>query len=250
MNIRDQLTRIASLQDAELRLGRIEAELATLPGERTARQERIATAKANIETVEAERDECLKRHRAYEGELQDAEGKIEKFRETEMLVRTNTQLWAVQAEIEQAQKAAGSIETKILEEMERADQLESEISQRVTDLGEVEQATRSEIQEIDRRQAELEVDRDSRLGEIEELRGTVDAALRARYERVKTRRHGVAIGEAAEGTCLACNVRLRPQLWLEVLNMEAPVQCDNCQRILFVRDALQLPSSIKVTVDD
>ena len=78
----------------------------------------------------------------------------------------------------------------------------------------------------------------------------VAAELRARYERVKARRHGVAIGEAVEGTCQACNFRLRPQLWLEVLNMETPVQCDNCQRILFARDALELPSTIKVSADD
>ncbi len=241
---------MASLQDAELRLGQIEAELATLPAERSARQQRIAEAKAIIEAAEAERDESLKRHRALEGELQDVEAKVDKFRETEMLVKTNTQLWAVQAEISQAQKAGGRIETKILEEMERADQMESDIGQRVTDLDEAERVTRSEIEDIDKRQAELEVDRDGLLKDVEELRSTLDAALHALYERVKARRHGVAIGEASEGTCMACNVRLRPQLWLEVLNMEAPVQCDNCQRILFARDALELPSSIKVTIDD
>lgn len=250
MSIRDQLTRLASLQNAELQLRRIEAELASLPDERSERQLRITEAKASIEAAEGERDESLKRHRGLEGELQDIEGKIDKYRETEMLVKTNTQLWAVQEEIGQAQTAGGRVETKILEEMEAVDQLESEIARRVSDLGEAERVTRSEIEEIDKRQAELEVERDRLATDIQELRITVDVELQARYERVKARRDGVALGEAAEGTCQACNVRLRPQLWLEVLNMEAPVQCDNCQRILFAREALDLPSSIKVTVDD
>ncbi len=241
---------MASLQDAELRLGRIEAELATLPAERTERQQRIIDAKASIAATEAEREESLKTHRLREGELQDVEGKIDKYREQEMLVRTNTQLWAVQAEINQALKASGRIETKILEEMERADQLESEIGRRTEELGEAERITRDEIEQIDQRQAELEIDRTRLTSEVDDLRSTVDTELRARYERVKARRHGVAIGEAVEGTCQACNFRLRPQLWLEVLNMETPVQCDNCQRILFARDALELPSTIKVSADD
>ena len=238
------------MQDAELRLGQIEEELASLPGQRSERQLRVTEAKASIAAAEAEREESLKTHRLREGELQDVEGRIDKYREQEMLVRTNTQLWAIQAEINQAQKAAGKAETKILEEMERADQLESEIQRRGADLEEIERLTRSEIEGIDQRQAELEIDRAKLTTDVHDLRITVDADLRARYERIKGRRGGVAIGEAVDGTCQACNVRLRPQLWLEVLNMETPVQCDNCQRILFARDALELPSSIKVAIDD
>lgn len=250
MSVRDQLTQLTRLQDAELRVGQIEKELASLPGQRSERQLRITEAKASIAAAEAEREESLRTHRLREGELQDVEGKIDKCREREMLVRTNTQLWAVQAEINQAQKAASRVETKILEEMERADQLESEIQRRGADLQETERATQLELEGIDQRQADLEIDRARLTIEADELRITVDADLQARYERVKARRGGVAIGEVADGTCQACNVRLRPQLWLEVLNMEAPVQCDSCQRILFARDALALPSSIKVAIDD
>jgi hypothetical protein len=225
-------------------------ELATLPGERRQRQLRITEAKASTAAAEADRAESLECHRGLEGELQAIEAKIDKYRETEMQVRTNTQLWAVQEEISQAQKAGGGIETKILEEMENVDQLDSEIARREVELVEVERVTRLEIEEIDKRQVELELEGSRVSTDVEELRITVDVDLQARYDRVKTRRDGVALGEAAAGTCLACNVRLRPQLWLEVLNMEAPVQCDNCQRILFAREALDLPSSINVTIDD
>ena len=250
MNIRDQLARIASLQDAELRLGRIEAELASLPGERREQQLCIKEARLSVEEAVAEREESLKAHRLCEGELQDVESKIDKFREQEMLVRTNTQLWAVQAEINQAQNAATTIETKILEEMERADHLELEIGHRKADLELAERVTGEEIAKIDQRQDELEVDSTKLAGDVNDLKITVDVDLQTRYEQVKTRRGGVAIGEAVNETCQACNVRMRPQLWLEGLNMETLAQCDNCQRILFARDALELPSSIKVTPDD
>ena len=66
------------------------------------------------------------------------------------------------------------------------------------------------------------------------------------YDRIAAVRGGIAIAEGVEGRCTACNVRLRPQIWVQVRNAGQVQQCDACKRIVFARAALSLPSSVSV----
>lgn len=248
MSIRFQLDLLARLQAAQLEARRIEALLADLPARREAKQRRIEAAKRGVADAEAARESSQKTHRHLEIELQDAEGKVDKYREQEMLVRTNEQLWALQAEIKQAQEVISGIEESIIEELERADTLDVAISESRAALTEAETITRGEIEEIDRQEAEQREVLAATLAEVEQLRSEVEDDMARLYERVAAVRGGVAVAEAIDGVCQACNFRLRPQLWLEVQNMGAPVQCGNCQRIMFSRAALDLPSSVQVVV--
>lgn len=249
MSIREQLKQLTVLQAAELELRRMEAELAAIPGQREAEQRRIKVAGERLAAAEAEREDCLKNRRQHESELKDVEVKLDKYRDQELLVKTNEQLWAIQAEMRQAQEHIDSIEEKILEEMENADALSAAIDLRGDELKVAEREVTSSLRELDASQKRLENERDDEKRHIESAAAEVGDDLRKLYERVKRARGGVAIGEALDGMCMACNVRLRPQLYLEVLNMQAPVRCDNCKRILFSREALELPSSVHVTAD-
>ena len=53
------------------------------------------------------------------------------------------------------------------------------------------------------------------------------------YERVRKARRGVALAEAREGCCTACNVRLRPQVYNEVRTNQSVVTCESCSRIVY-----------------
>jgi predicted nucleic acid-binding Zn-ribbon protein len=53
------------------------------------------------------------------------------------------------------------------------------------------------------------------------------------FETVARRRHGVAVGEARDGICTICHVRLRPQVFNTVRRNDEIVQCDSCNRILY-----------------
>jgi predicted nucleic acid-binding Zn-ribbon protein len=53
------------------------------------------------------------------------------------------------------------------------------------------------------------------------------------YERVRKARRGVALAEARDGACTACNVLLRPQVYNEVRTNESIVTCETCSRILY-----------------
>ena len=49
----------------------------------------------------------------------------------------------------------------------------------------------------------------------------------------RNRRNGVAVAEARDGICTICHVRLRPQVFNNVLRNDQIIQCDSCNRILY-----------------
>jgi NMD protein affecting ribosome stability and mRNA decay len=61
---------------------------------------------------------------------------------------------------------------------------------------------------------------------------------------VKKVRKGVAVAEVIDEICQACHVKLRPQLYVETLNLAEIHVCENCNRIMFVRETLNIPAAV------
>lgn len=249
MNIRDSLARLVGLQAAEIELRRLEATLATLPAERQALRSQVEAARITVTVAEAAREDGLKQRRRLEGELKDAEAKLDKYREHEMQVKTNEQLWALQGEMRTAAAKISAIETGILEEMERVDVLQRQIDQAKTELANDQRRVAEALAEIDADDARMRAQAAADRQQIAELRLLISDGLDV-YDRIKSARAGIGISEVTEaGNCSACQVRLRPQITVEANKMEGLVQCDNCKRLLVSRSALELPASVQVTAD-
>lgn len=246
MSIRDDLTRLVELQSAENARRRLESDLADLPAERERLRKANEVAVAKVARVEQEREESLKERRQLEGELQGAEAQVDKYREQEMMVKRNEELWAIQKEIKAVQEKIDRLESGILEQMEAADQGAEEIEDAKRDAERVAAEVKEEIGRVDGRERELNADLERIRGEIEELRAATGDDALDRFDRIAKMREGVAMAEMAGGGCSQCQVRQRPQLALEVVKMSDLKQCENCKRILFDRDALELPSDMSV----
>ncbi|MBI2980906.1 MAG: hypothetical protein HYY44_01135, partial [Deltaproteobacteria bacterium] len=82
---------------------------------------------------------------------------------------------------------------------------------------------------------ELQVSQETR--DFEEKRKTIlgglEPALKGRYERVRTSRQ-TAVTTVLQGTCQACNMRIAPQLLIEVQKFTTIHSCPSCHRILYV----------------
>jgi predicted nucleic acid-binding Zn-ribbon protein len=99
-------------------------------------------------------------------------------------------------------------------------------------------ASEQKAVEADRREMVTELAAlQSSLGRItaeraEVVRGLNPHAL-AVFELVLRRRNGVGVAQARDGICMVCHVRLRPQVFNNVLRNDQIIQCDSCQRILY-----------------
>lgn len=67
----------------------------------------------------------------------------------------------------------------------------------------------------------------------------IQPQLLARYRFIRSKRAGVAVVSASNGTCTGCHMRLQPQSYIQLQRQNSIESCQNCQRILYF-DPLEL----------
>ena len=216
----------SSMHDAERRLADEPARLQALDARLDAARQAVADAKERVAANQAAR-------RDIEKDVALHQGRLSKFRDQAMAVKTNQEYHAVQHEIAFAQNEIKVHEDRILERMMEADEL-------TTALKGAESALVSAQTEVDAEKRAIAVEHDELRERVERLKGERAALVGGLapdvlsvFDLVAKRRHGIAMAEARDGICTICHVRLRPQVFNTVRRNEAIIQCDSCQRILY-----------------
>jgi predicted nucleic acid-binding Zn-ribbon protein len=220
-------------QEIEVRrkaLADLPIALAALDARVAAKQEGLTTAKQKLTDNQAAR-------RNLDKDLAVIQGRLTKFKDQLMEVKTNKEYTAVQHEISMAQDSVRGFEDQILELLVQADELDAGVKA-------ADGALSKEKGEVAKERAAREQATSAMGGEIETLlqqRGGVVSEMSreilALFEHVSRKHRGSVVAEARDGHCTACHVRLRPQVFNEVRRGDRPIQCDSCQRILFVMPA-------------
>jgi predicted nucleic acid-binding Zn-ribbon protein len=215
----------SAAQDASRRLAdEPERESLSTRGWRRARA--LASATQRV----AENQEA---RRAIEKDVAVHQGRLSKFREQAMAVKTNQEYAAVQKEINYAQSEIKALEEKVLERMLEADELTATFKRADAELAAEQKAVEADRRAMASESAELKATRDRLAAERAAVVDAMDKGLLARFENVARRRNGVAVAEARDGICTICHVRLRPQVFNSVRRNDSIIQCDSCNRILY-----------------
>ena len=235
------------LQEADKEIARLQQEIAELPKRVAAIEQKLAGTKAQLEKAQnaAKADEGARRK--HESTISDLRGKISKYRDQSLDVKTNEQYKALLHEIQFAEKEIVATEDKILELMLNADTREKEVKAAQAEL-------KAETAEIEKEKADARqrTAEDEKLlaewrGKRYQMRAGVDADLLRHYERVSKFR-GTGISEVLEQKCTACQVMLRPQTYNEVRTGDHTVVCESCQRILYFNPAHEIKAVEKSEV--
>jgi predicted nucleic acid-binding Zn-ribbon protein len=191
-----------------------------------AARERVAGAKARLADSQAAR-------RVIEKDVAVQQGRLSKYRDQLMSVKTNVEYQAMQKEIEFAQTEVKALEDRELERMLEADEYAATLKQAEAALRSEEQAVEADRQEL----ATTLAEQNAQVAQLTRERTTLVASLGpqvlATFELVSSRRNGVAVAEARDGICTICHVRLRPQVFNNVRRNDQIIQCDSCLRILY-----------------
>jgi uncharacterized protein len=192
--------------------------------------ERVATAKERVAENQSAR-------RAIEKDVAMHQGRLSKFRDTAMAVKTNVEFAAVQKEIAFAQGEIKSLEDKVLERMLEADELTTALKKAEADLAAEQKAADAGRRAMTTEHAELQASVDRIAAERAQLVGALDKSVFAMFEQVARKRNGIAVAEARDGVCTICHVRLRPQVFNTIRRNDSILQCDHCNRIMFFVNA-------------
>ena len=216
----------SSIRDAEQKLGAEAARIKALDGRLTAAAGNVAAAKERIAQNAAAR-------RDIEKDVTLHQGRLSKFREQGMNVKTNQEYHAIQHEIAFAQKEIKTHEDRMLERMMELDDLNAALKAAEADLAGTQKDVASEKSSIVAEHDVLRSRVDALKAERAGVVGSLSREALTIFEMVSTRRNGIAMSEAKDGICTLCHVRLRPQVFNTVRRNDAILQCDHCNRILY-----------------
>ena len=226
------LERLIRLQELETAVRHARQAIEAFPSQREALETRLAEHAGRLETADLSLAENRAARRVLEKEVATVQGRLTKFKEQLMAVKTNKEYHAVQSEIAGANAEVQRLEDLILERMLEADELTDDVEKARQALEEEEAAIRDEQsrleRERDRFQAQVARHDEDRTALVTDL----PSQLLKTFDTLIRGRKGIAVGAVREGRCSACQVRLRPQLYNDVRSNERLIQCESCQRIL------------------
>ncbi len=223
---------LLKLQEVDKEIRRLQDEVAELPKRVATIEQKLAGTKAQLEKAQAavKADEASRRK--FETNISDLRGKISKYRDQSLDVKTNDQYKALMHEIQFAEKEITANEDKILELMVNADARDKEVKAAQAELKAETAEIEKEKEEARKRTAEDEKLLSEARAKRDQFRTGIREDLLRHYERVSKFR-GSGISEVRDHKCMACQVMLRPQIYNDVRSGKETVICDSCQRILY-----------------
>ena len=225
----EHLIHLQSLDNASEEARR---ELDELPGRHAALDARLQDAEGRINEAKQKLAEAQTARREHEKELAIVQGRLSKYKDQLMLVKTNKEYQAMQHEIAAAEREVRSREDRILDHMEVAETQSRLVKQAEATFKQEQGAIGAERQALETRKGALE-QRIAQLGrERDALRPQIGPEALQLFDYLVHRR-GVAVVEARDGHCSFCHVRLRPQVFNEIRRNDKLVQCDSCMRLLY-----------------
>ncbi len=226
------LEHLIHLQSLENASDDARRELDELPARHAALDARVAETEGRVNEAKQKFAEAQAARREHEKELAVVQGRLTKYKDQLMLVKTNKEYQAMQHEIAAAEHDVRSREDRILEHMEVAEVQGRLVKETEAALTQEHTAIDSEREALDARKAALESTIE-RLGRDRDgLRPTIGVEAMRLFDDLSQRR-GIAVVEARDGHCTFCHVRLRPQVFNEIRRNDKLVQCDSCLRLLY-----------------
>jgi len=227
------LDRVIALQKLDSAAHDASRRLADEPERAKALEARLDLAREHVADAKGRLAANQTTRRDIEKDVAVHQGRLSKFREQAMAVKTNQEYHAIQKEIGFAQGEIKALEDKILELMLDGDEQSAAVKRADKALADEMKAV-----DVDKRAMAAEIEQLKALmariaSERRQLTEELDAQVLAIFERVAKARNGVAVAEARDAVCTICHVRMRPQVFNTVRKNDSIIQCDSCQRILY-----------------
>jgi predicted nucleic acid-binding Zn-ribbon protein len=235
--VNPELRNLIALQDIEIKITSLQKQVADIPNVIQNFENELRINREEYERRVARSKELANRRRALEGDVDLSRSKLSRLKDQLMAVKTNKEYTAMLHEIQTAEEQIRGEEDKILEIMEEMEDMEKDLKGAEQEMNkksaELQESIRKANESAPQMEAELEKLRQDR----SQVESQISAELLSRYHRIAHARKGIALAEAKDELCSACHVRIRPQMYAELLRTDNIYACDSCSRILFSRES-------------
>jgi len=229
-----ELELILKIQSLDQRTADLQKEIAILPKRIAEIAKAMDAHKRRLEVDRAALAANQKERKRIDDDIKVQEQKISKLKDQMTSAKTNEQYRAFQTEIDYCNKEIRKFEDRILELMTESEPLDQNVKKAeaalVIETAQVEAEKKAALEKAEAHRKEFE--------QVKAERMQAAAAARkdyiSNYERIRKRAGGVAVAEAVEGRCTACNMTIRPQVMQELRQgLDGIIFCESCKRILY-----------------
>jgi predicted nucleic acid-binding Zn-ribbon protein len=242
-----EMEQVTRLQSLDLRIGELEREIATLPKHIAEIEKALDSHLRRLEADRAALAANQKERKRLEDDAKVEAQKISKLRDQMLGAKTNEQYRAFQHEIAFCEGAIRKSEDRILDLMAEAEPLDANVKKAEAALKEEKQVVEAEKARARERTAADQKQLESLKGERKGIVAGLKPQIYSTYERVRKKWHGVAVAEATDGRCSACQIVLRPQFFQDLRHSDELMLCESCGRILYYNPPVSFEHDLAAT---
>jgi hypothetical protein len=228
-----EMEKVTRLQSLDLRIADLEREVATLPKHIAQIERALDSHLRRLEADQAALAANQKERKRLEEDGKVETQKISKLKDQMLGAKTNEQYRAFQHEIEFCEATIRKSEDRILDLMAEAEPLDSNVKKADAALKEEKKQVEAEKARARERTAADQKQLEQLQAERKSVVATLKPQVYSAYERIRKKWHGVAVAEATDGRCSACQILLRPQFFQDLRHSEELMLCESCGRILY-----------------
>jgi len=236
LDLKTQILSLVKLQELDSEIYALGIEKAAKPQEIKAIDAAFELKKQNLVVLEKKSLDLQKTRKEKELELAtNAEG-VKKLSGQLFSLKTNKEFQTMQQQIADAKADGSVIEEKILMFFEESDKVKAEIDAENLKLkdeeknfGQQKKAVQDRITEIQERLNQLDAQRKQALADVE-------PKILAEYERILHSRSGLALAAVRADSCGGCHMFVPPQVINLIKMYEHIITCENCNRILYIKE--------------
>ncbi|NBX83631.1 hypothetical protein EBQ90_11205 [bacterium] len=228
---------LGELKRMDEKVARLQNELQQIPVEIQALQTQIDERLNQYQTVKTECDGIEKALRKAESDLKEKEDFLRKAESKMMEVKTNEEYQAALKENENHKTEKSGIEEQVLTLLSQMEGFRPKVKEAESTFKVKEAELKASQKRLEEEGKSLQRAFEELLEKRKSVASQLDPETKALYEKAVLAVKGVAIAGIDKGLCCGCNVRIRPQLYNEVLGLKSVHRCPNCGRLLIAPES-------------
>jgi predicted nucleic acid-binding Zn-ribbon protein len=230
-----QVKQLYGLQQIDLDIDRAIEALQQIQAKLSDNAE-LSQAKAELERENGELHEMEKRQHTAEWEIDDLRAKIEPLKKKLYggSVKNPKELMSLQEEVEHLNKRINEKEDSALDLMSEVESMHKGTAKTKQQVEELEKRWHEKETTLLAERSELEAQLADAKGRREASAATIDRADLDLYEYLRAGRRKPTVAKVEQGRCQGCRITLPVNKLQQVRARRSLVQCDSCERILFL----------------
>jgi predicted nucleic acid-binding Zn-ribbon protein len=226
--MKDAIKTLLALQERDLELDRLSAELRAVPGKIAALKGQIQAAKLVLEEAKKESTALQMTRKQKELDLETAENAI----------NTNEAYRALLGEIEKAKNEKSALEDQVLQLMDQSDQAIRFWKDKEAVFKRDEVDFLKQIGDWEVRQEALRQEIADKEAQRREAAAALPHLMAEHYERVRKGKKGAALVPIRKEQCSGCHMKVSQNLINEVRRGQKLIPCESCSRIVYLEEVV------------